>query len=134
MIDVEVDIFDYVANAIYKEFPDAYVSSKNVVAPPQFPAVSIVEKTNLPLSSAMDSSGRERASSLSYVVNVYSNSETRSKEECKELMGIVSNAMLTKNITRTMCSAIDNLADPSIYRMIGRFGAVVDENHVMYRR
>lgn len=134
MIDVEVDIFDQVANAVCDRFPDAYVSSRHVAAPPQFPAVSVVEKDNLPVASAMDSSGREKASSLTYVVNVYSNSEANAKEECKQIVDIVNDTMTRLNMSRTMCSVVDNVSDPTIYRMLARFAGVVGEDHVMYRR
>lgn len=134
MIDIEVEVFDKVANAILAEYPDAYITSENVAMPSKFPAVTVIETTNTPAKSRFDSSGREKAATLTYTVNVYSNSESNKKGECKRITAIVSEVMNSLNMVRTTCSPIDNLADPSIYRMAARYTCMVDENNIIYRR
>lgn len=134
MVDVEADVVDRVTRAVHEAYPEAYVSSRHVVAPPRFPAVLVVESSNLPLAKARDSSGRERASSLVYTVSAYSNSEASAKRECRDIMGLVSGAMRAMNMERTLCGPVDNAADPTIYRMVARFAAVADERGVMYHR
>jgi len=134
MIDVEADVFDTVARAIYALSESAYISSRHFIAPPQFPAISIIEKTNLSHTESYDSSGREKASSLTYVIDVYSNSEKKAKQECKKIMKVIADTMNTMNFTRTFCEVSDNVADPNIYRMTARFAALVDESNVLYRR
>ena len=134
MIDVEIDVFDRVARAILKECPGAYVSSMHVTAPPQFPAVSLIETSNIEQASMADSSDGENASAVVYTMNVYSNSATSAKEECRRIAAIASAEMRAMNMTRLMCEPIDNAADPSIYRIVVRYAGLVDKNHVMYRR
>lgn len=134
MIDVEIDVFDRVARAILKECPGAYVSSMHVTAPPQFPAVSLIETSNIEQASMADSSDGENASAVAYTMNVYSNSATSAKEECRRIAAIASAEMRAMNMTRLMCEPIDNAADPSIYRIVARYAGLVDKNHVMYRR
>lgn len=133
MIDVEADVFDRVARAILEEFPDAYVSSQHVSAPPQFPAASLIETGNVEHQQCSDTYG-EAASALTYTLNVYSNSQANAKAECRRIAQIASEQMSAMNMTRLMCMPIDNAADPSIYRMTARFTGLVDRKHVMYRR
>lgn len=134
MIDVEVDVFDRVARAILKEYPNAYVSSVHVTMPPQFPAVSLVETSNVEQASMADSSGSENASAVVYTMNAYSNSAKTAREECRRIAAIASAEMRAMNMARLMCEPIDNAADPSIYRIVARYAGLVDKNHVMYRR
>lgn len=134
MIDIERDIFDDVAHAIYAEFPSAYVSAEYVLTPPKFPAISIEQTNSVEDRTRIDSSGEENANALTYDVNIYSNSESIAKNECKDLLQIIDTAMRANNFTRTMSMFLDNAADPSIYRMTARFTGLVDKNLVQYRR
>ena len=134
MIDVEVDLFDEIARAILAEHPEAYVSSEHVEAPPQFPAVSIIETTNVANEEAEDSSGEEVMAALTYTANVYSNSQSSAKQECKAILNVIDRRMRLCNMTRVMSSAVDNARDPTVYRMIARYTGLVDRNLVMYRR
>lgn len=133
MPDFEVDIVDLISQAVYLEYPGAYISSRDVVKPPKFPTVTVQESSNLPDLLTFDSSGREKFSKLAYTVNVYSNSEKNAKDECKAIMRIVNAVMLKLNGVRSMCRPIENAADPSIYRMVARFSLEASENKVFYR-
>lgn len=134
MNDVEVELFDEVASAVLAKHPDAFVSSEHVEVPPHFPAVSVIETDNVTDVRSEDSSGEEVRSALVYTVNVYSNAEGRAKGECKGIVGIVSRVMRSCNMTRTMCSVVDNARDPTVYRMVARYTGLVDQDQVMYRR
>lgn len=134
MIEIEVDFFDEIARAIYETFPEAYVVAEYVNAPPQFPAVSIIQTVNIEDASRIDSSGKEIANALTYDVNVYSNSERNRKNEAKELMQIVDEVMRKNNYRRTVMMPLDNAADPSIYRMTARYVGLIDNDLVQYRR
>lgn len=133
MIDVEIDIFDQVATAILEEYPEAYISSEYVEAPPQFPAVSIVESHNITNQSTEDSSLDENASILTYSVNIYSNSAISAKQDCKGILNVLNDKMHRLNMTRTMCSVVDNARDPTVYRMSATYMAVVDKHNRLYR-
>ena len=134
MIDIEIDLFSEIAEAIYAKYPNAYVSSEYVVSPPMFPAVFIEQTDSAEDSARIDSSGQENANALTYTVNVHSNSESEAKKECKELLQIVDVHMRGNNFTRLMSMSLDNAADPSIYRMTARYTGLVDRNLVQYRR
>lgn len=134
MIDVEVDLFDEVAREVLEEYPNAFISSEYVEAPPQFPALSIIETNNVTNEDTEDSSGQEKMSAITYTVDAYSNSATSAKQVCKRILSIVSRVMRQCNMTRTMCAVMDNARDPTVYRMTARYIGLVDENLVMYRR
>lgn len=134
MIDVEIDLFDEVARAVYAAYPDAYVSSENVEVPASFPAVSIVEAVNQVDETREDSSDEENADVLSYSVNVYSNSKSGAKAECRAIMALIDEKMRFRNMLRTFSRPVNNAADPSIYRLVARFTGMVDKNQVFYRR
>lgn len=134
MIEIEVDFFDEIARAIYETFPEAYVVAEYVNAPPQFPAVSIIQTANVEDMSRIDSSGKEIANALTYDVNVYSNSERNRKNEAKGLMQIVDEVMRKNNYRRTTLMPLDNAADPSIYRITARYIGLIDNDLVQYRR
>ena len=134
MIDVEVDIFNYVAQAILDTYKDAYVSSENVIAPPMFPAVSIVETLSSEVDSMRDSSFEENGNALTYTINIYSNSESNAKTECKALLQIIDQSMRRLNFKRLSAQTIDNAKDPSIYRIVSIYTGIVDKNSNLYWR
>ncbi len=134
MIDVEVDLFDELARAILAEYPESFVSSEYVEAPPQFPAISIIETNNVTNEGTEDSSGEEVMAALTYTVNVYSNSQSNAKQECKAILNVIDKRMRLCNMTRIMSSTVDNARDPTVYRMIARYTGFVDRNLVMYSR
>lgn len=133
-MDVETELFDDVAKAVLAEYPKAFVSSEHVEAPPQFPALSVVESDNVEDRAGVDSSGDEVRAALTYTVNVYSNSQAQAKGECKGILAIVSGVMRRSNMARTMASVVDNARDPTIYRMTARYTGLVGRDGVMYRR
>ncbi len=134
MIDEEIAIFDAVARDVADVSPGAYVSSQHVSAPPQFPAVSVVESSNTEYERCADSSGRERYSAVTYTVNVYSASRGDPKGECRAIVSAINRRMRSLNFTRTYCGPVDNAADPSIYRIVARYTGVVDEHGLTYGR
>lgn len=134
MIDHEVDVFDEMAREVLKVSPAAYVSSQHVSAPPQFPAVSIVEASNVEAEGTRDSSEEEKFCAVTYEVNVYSASREDPKTECRSIVDAIDRRMRLRNMTRTYCGPVDNAADPSIYRMIARYAGVIDVSGTFYER
>lgn len=134
MIDVEVDLFDEIARVVLDSYPSAYVTGENVEVPASFPAVSIIEAVNQTEESREDTSDSENAAILSYSVNVYSNSASGAKRECRAIMKLIDERMRLLNMRRSFSRPVNNAADPSIYRLVARFTGMVDRNDVFYRR
>ena len=134
MIDYEKEIFDTVATAVRAEYPDCYVVGEHVKIPPRFPCVSLMEMDNQSYQRTEDSGSSENHVSVMYEVNVYSNRKTGKKTECKAIVAAIDEQMLALGFARTMLQPIPNLDDATIYRMVGRYSAIISKNKVIYRR
>ena len=134
MIDARSDLYDEIARAVLAAFPGAYVSSEHVISPPMFPAVFVEQAASAELDSSRDSSLAENANTLTFTVNVYSNSKSNAKQECTAILQVIDERMRIRNMRRVTARPIDNAADPSIYRLIGRYTGVIDKNGNMYWR
>ena len=133
MIDIENEIFTDIANAVEEQMPKTSLSSEYVKAPPRFPHCSIVEVDNNVLLRTRSSSENENHANVVYEVNVYSNKKNGKKAECRKLFGIIDDRFTRMGFTRMMMNVIPDLYDATIYRMVGRYQAVVSKNHTIYR-
>ena len=134
MIDVENEVFNTVATDVRAKYPDIYMVGEYVKTPPKFPCVSLVEMDNQSYQQTEDSGSVENHASLMYEVNIYSNKTVGKKSECKAIAALIDERMLALGFARTMLQPIPNLDDATIYRMVGRYSAVISKNKVFYRR
>lgn len=134
MIDVENEIFDFIAKKVREEHGDnVKLVSRESLDISEFPCVSIVEVNNYTLTKTQDTTHTERHASILYEVNVYSNKTVGAKQETKEIANTVDECMLNFGFTRTSMHPIA-LEQATIYRMVIRYTAVVDKNHMIYKR
>ena len=134
MIDYENEIFNTVATEVRAKYPDIYMVGEYVKTPPKFPFVSLVEMDNQSYQRTEDSGSSENHASVMYEVNVYSNKTVGKKSECKAIAAVIDEQMLALGFARTMLQPIPNLDDATIYRMVGRYSAIISKNRVIYRR
>jgi hypothetical protein len=134
VIDVENEIFSKVAVAVRAAFPSVFMSGEYIRTPPKFPFVSLVEMSNTAYDRTQSSAGLENHASLMYEVNVYSNKTSGKKSECKAIAALIDNELATLGFSRTMLQPIPNMDDATIYRMTGRYTAVISKDKKLYRR
>lgn len=134
MIDCENEIFSKVAESVRAVYPSAFVSSEYVRTPPKFPFVSLIEMSNTAYDRTQSSGGLENHASLMYEVNVYSNKKSGKKSECKAIAALIDSELATLGFSRTMLQPIPNMDDATIYRMTGRYTAVISKDKKLYRR
>ena len=134
MVNVENDVFNIVSIAVKEVYPDLYISGEYVKSPPKFPCVSLVEMDNQSYQATEDSGSSENHASVMYEMNVYSNKSVGKKSECKAIAALIDEQMLALGFARTMLQPIPNLDDATIYRMVGRYSAVISKNKTVYRR
>ena len=132
MIDLENDIFDYVAKALRVAHTGIDVKAEYVEMPAKFPHVSIVESDNRVLTR-MRTNNIENAASVMYEVNIYSNKASGKKSEAKAIANTLDDVMSGIGFTRTFREQIPNLRDATIYRIVCRYEAVIDKNFVIYQ-
>lgn len=134
MIDIENQVFSRIAARLRETFTGIYVTGEYVKTPSSFPAVSLIEMDNVPLRRTQTSDSVENHAELMYELNVYSNKAAGKKTECKKIAGVVDKEMAEMGFTRTMLNPIPNMDDATIYRILGRYKAVVSAENVLYRR
>ena len=134
MIDIENEVYNTIAEALGEKFDPISVYGEYVKSPAKFPAVMIEEKSNSALVRTQDSGSLENHASLMYEVNVYSNKQVGKKSECKAIFALIDTEFQKLGFTRTTKEPIPNLDDATIYRMVGRYTAVVSTGKTIYRR
>ena len=134
MIDIENEVFSTVATDVRAKYPDIYMVGEYVKTPPKFPCMSLVEMENQSYQQTEDSGSSENHVSVMYEVNIYSNKTVGKKAECKAIATLIDERMLALGFARTMLQPIPNMDDATIYRMTGRYSAVISKDKVIYRR
>ena len=134
MIDIETEIFDEVSGKVRERFPSIFMTGEYVKSPSSFPCVSLVEVDNSTFRNTQTTEGKENHAVVVYELNVYSNKTKGKKAECKEIAAFIDDLMMGLNFTRTMLEPVPNQDGATIYRMLGRYRAVVSKNKIIYRR
>lgn len=134
MINIESELFSLVATKVRTVYPNIYMIGESVKSPPSFPAVFMVEQDNTMYISTQTSDDLENHASLMYEIDIYSNKTKGKKSECKAIAALIDKEMAFYGFTRTMLEPIPNMDDATIYRIKGRYKAVVSKNNVIYRR
>lgn len=134
MIDIENEIFQKLATRLRSLYPKISIYGETVKSPASFPCVTIEEKDNYIYTRSQTSFGIENHAQLMYEINVYSNKKTGKKSECKEIFEIIDEEMAELGFTRIYKNPIPNLEDATIYRMVGRYRAIVSRDKTIYRR
>lgn len=134
MINVENEIFDTIANSVRNAYPSVSISGEYIRTPSKFPFVSLIEMSNTAYDRTQSSGGLENHASLMYEVNIYSNKTSGKKSECKKIASLIDNEFAALGFSRTMLQPIPNMDDATIYRMTGRYTAVISNDKKLYRR
>lgn len=134
MINIENAIFNQVAAKVRAVFPDIFMVGEYVNSPPSFPAVSLVEADNSTSVNTIDSGSNENHANVMYEVNVYSNKKTGKKTECRDILALIDEEMLSMGFSRSTLTPVPNEYDSTIYRMVARYRATVSSDLKIYRR
>lgn len=134
MINLESPLFTELATALRDAYPGIFVTGEHVPIPASFPAVSIVEADNATDKRSRTNSQEEQFAEVMYEVNVYSNRTQGKKAEARTIISTIDTMLLEYGFERVMLQPIPNLDDATIYRMVGRYRAVVSNNLTIFRR
>lgn len=133
MVDIESQVYTRVANAIKARYPKCKCQSMTVLAPTQFPFVCLEEADNYAYRATNDS-GDEKFSQVMYECNIFSNSPTKSKSECKAIQAIVDTEMAAMGFLRITRQPMPMTGEPVTYRLVSRYRGVVGNDETIYRR
>lgn len=134
MIDIENEVFDSVSKSVREKRSDVNMTGEYVKSPSSFPHVSLIEMSNTVFTSTQTSTEYENHVVVMFEANVYSNKARGKKTECKEIISLLDDEMLSLGFTRTMLQPIPNMDDATIYRMTARYTAIVSNDKMIYRR
>lgn len=134
MIDLETEIFSEVSRKVRIAYPSVFMVGEYVMSPSSFPCVSLVEVDNATFRNTQTTEGQENHAAVMYELNVYSNKTKGKKVECKEIVGFIDEVLMGLNFTRIMLEPVPNQDSATIYRMLGRYRAIVSRDKVVYRR
>lgn len=138
MIDMESVLFTKIATSLRSSVDGIYVVGEYVSAPPKFPAVSIIEMDNYVDRNTSTNAHMENTVYVMYEVNVYSNRTKGKKAECKSIAALIDAEFMKYGFERVVLNQVQNANDATIYRMVGRYRAVVgkdsSDNFTVFRR
>ena len=134
MINIETEVFSIISTKVREEYAGIFITGEYVKSPPSFPCVSLLEADNAIYRSTRTTDSMENHAELLYEVNVYSNKTKGKKAECKEIASLIDSELARLGFTRTMLNSIPNEEDATIYRMVGRYKAIISKNNMIYRR
>lgn len=134
MINIEEELFSIVATATRAKYPKIYMVGEYVKSPSSFPCVSLIEMDNQQYRNSQTTENNENHVVVMYELNVYSNKTKGKKTECKEIAAFIDEQLSKLGFTRTMLNPIPNMEDATIYRMTGRYEAIVSADKTIYRR
>lgn len=134
MIDIESEIFNHMSEKVRVKFPNIFMTGEYVKSPPSFPCVSLVEVDNATYRKSQTAEGKENHIEAMYELNVYSNKTKGKKAECKEIVAFIDELLTDLNFNRIMLQPVPNQDDVTIYRMLGRYRAVISRDKTIYRR
>ena len=134
MIDIENEVFNKVSEAVKAVYPSVFISGEYIRTPSKFPFVSLMEMSNTAYDRTQTDGSLENHASLMYEVNIYSNKKSGKKSECKAIAALIDNELATLGFSRTMLQPIPNMDDATIYRITGRYTAVISKDTKLYRR
>ena len=94
MIDIENEVFNYVANGLQTAFNRIDVSSEYVPAPKEFPHVSLWEELHSRVTGNVTLDRQpESACNLSYTANIYCNQARGKKKQAKDILKVIESRM-----------------------------------------
>jgi len=131
--DIFAKVYDPIAKALRTRFDGIYVTGEYVDAPPQFPAVSIIEADNYIDTDTMSSSLDERYTIVMFEVEVFTNKKGQKQTQAREILSFIDAILYDLNFTRLSVNPVPNMANNSIYRLVARYRAETDGT-TLYRR
>ena len=132
MIDIESEVFNAVASELREQVDGIFVRSEYIDTPSRFPAVTIIETSNT-VVERMRTTNIENAARVMYEVNIYTNLVGYKKSQAKTILNIVDHVFSELGFTRVLMNPIANLSDATIYRIVARYEAIVDNDLMIYQ-
>lgn len=124
MIDNENVVFEAVSSALRNAFEGIFITGVEITdTPPQFPAVSAIQKNSGVNERYSTFENVENVASEEYEFGIHSNLESQkdAKEQTKNILAVINGVMCEDlSYIRSFCQPIPS-ADSKITRLIARY-------------
>ena len=132
MIDIENELFNIIATDLRTKFANIKLYGELILTPTEFPCVCIEEADNYIFTKTSDSGELENHVNVMYEFNVYSNKASGKKTECKTIFKAIDSIMAKLGFVRQSLTPMNETTN--IYRLVGRYTAIVSKDKTIYRR
>ena len=131
-----IDIFNEVYNSLVKTLAtyDTNIGTSSVYLnmPSKYPFVSMEEIDNSVDMMTSDCCHIENCADISFEINVYTQGTTK-KSNGDSIAKVVDNYFASIGFVRQSKNAFQS-EDEKTYRIVIRYGGVVSQDHIVYRR
>lgn len=135
MIEVEETLFTYLSTKIKEKFGEKYpemrIYNEVIKVTPSFPTIFINEISNVVCEETKDNVSIENSVLVGYQVEVFTIGDFK-KKVAKEIFNYIDELLIEQNFMRIFNEQVSNLEDTNIYRIIGRYNAIIGKDNIIY--
>jgi hypothetical protein len=133
MISIEDELFNDIRTALQTQFPGIDVLGRLTLSPSVLPCACIVESDNYVYDRTIDSGSNENHVVSVIETNIYSASASGAKVEANSIFAVIDNILIRSGYRRLFRRPFEDPNNPTLYRLISRYEAVVGKNSTIYR-
>ena len=132
MIDIEKQVISVVQTSVRTQYPLLTVYTEYIRQPSSFPHISLQEMDNSSYLQSATSGYADNHNRVMYQLEVYSNKKTGRKTEANAIYDLADSALMGLGFVRVAKTPLPNLDDSTIYRIVGRYRAVVSKSDTIH--
>ena len=134
MIDFNNEIFTTVAKAVRENHLGTTVIGEYTRKPSKFPAVTLDEVSNVMVDWLEDSSNEEKFAGVAYRLQVFSNKQSRKKEEARAIFATADAEMRRMGFRRVTYTTTPEIYKSTVYEITATYEGVVSASGYVYKR
>ena len=134
MIDFNNEVFTTVATAVRDNHIGATVIGEYTRKPSKFPTVTLDETQNVMVDWLEDSSNEETFAGVTYRLQVFSNKQSRKKEEAREIFATADAEMRRMGFRRVSYTTTPEIYKSTVYEITSTYEAIVSWDGYVYAR
>lgn len=134
MIDYANTVFTTVAKAVRDTHVGTTVIGEYTRKPSKFPAVTLDETQNVMVDRLEDSSNEEKFAGVTYRLQVFSNKQSRKKEEARAIFATADAEMRRMGFRRVSYTTTPEIYKSTVYEITSTYEAIVSWDGYVYAR
>lgn len=131
MVDIENQIVNRLIDTMDLNHPGVEVKADYIDENIPLPAVAVIDLGIQ--SDRFTLNNEEYSTRVSYQIDTYT-SGVNKKQDAKAIAKSIDEAMILMGFNREELRPVENFSNPQIYRMVGRYYAIVDKHYNIHRR